>query len=159
MRHSNRLIALLFGGFVIYFFSYSCQGSEFAPQAGKELKGPIFITGFDITDSSLTLVDSTTGHDASYVRVSKSQLINWVNKVPGKIEIIEIKPDPNYQPNDSSFFSPDDLPHRLGNSPRWEAKIGSPSNSGILIEKYNIKWALKSTNDTFVYDPLLQLNP
>jgi len=156
MEKSIRFIAMLAACFVIYTFLPSCKNRP--NFTGKKLAGAIFITGYDTSDSSLTLIDSATKNNATYVLVSRTQPISWVNKA-SKIEILEIAADPQYHPNDPAFFSPTDVPHRIGNSPRWSAAIGSPANNGILIEKYYIKWKLKTGGPDYSFDPLMQLNP
>lgn len=157
MKQSIRLIAVLFVCFAINLFLPSCgRDAKFAGKSGKPLSGPILIKGFDVVDSSLALEDSVTGNNAIYVIVSKNLTVDWVNK-NSKILILNIAPDSKYQANDPAFFS--DLPQRVGKSNRWRAKIGSPANNGILIEKYFIEWQLKSNGKTYHFDPLLQLNP
>lgn len=160
MRQSIRFIAMLFGCFAIYLFLPSCHTStNFTSKTGKNLIGPILITNHDAKDSSLKLLDSTNNTNASYVQVSRNMPIIWVNK-DSKIEILSIDTDANYHANAPDFFSVNNRPQRIGNSPRWRAEVGSPDTSrGILLEKYFIRWQLKSTGKIYRYDPLLQLNP
>ena len=160
MKKRIRFIAMLFAFFVIYFFLPSCNSSSnFTGKTGKNLTGPILITAHYTKDSSLRLIDSTNKNNAGYVQVSRNMAIVWVNK-DSKIKILSIAPDAKYHANDPNFFSANNLPQQIGNSPRWKAEVGSPdANQGILFEKYLIRWQLKSTGATYTFDPLLQLNP
>lgn len=159
MKQSIRFVAMLFACFAINFFFSSCnRGAKFNGKTGQKLIGPINITGYNISDQSLTLKD-VDNNNARYVSVSRTQVINWnVTSEASEVEIVEIAPDPGYHYNDPSFFST--VPHEVGASSHWQATIGSPDpNNGIIFEKYYIKWKLKNDSKTYSFDPLLQLNP
>lgn len=156
MKHSSRFIAMLFVCFAINFFFSSCNNSEKFAKPGQLLIGPINISGYDATDHSLTLKDNN-GHNAEWVKVSKNQVINWnvTDHAGALIAIDTIAVDTSYS-GDPNFFST--APHRLGPL-KWQAQIKNSSPAKIILEKYYIKWTLKSTGKTYIFDPLLQLNP
>jgi acyl-CoA synthetase (AMP-forming)/AMP-acid ligase II len=159
MKHSIRYIAMLFACFAINFFFSSCNTkAKFNGKTGQILNdGAINISDYDITDSSLTLRDNN-GNNAQWVKVSKNQVVNWnlTGKAAKDIKIDTIAVDTTYPCSDQNFFS--SAPHRLGPL-KWQAQIKNSSPAKIILEKYYIKWTLKSSGQTYTFDPLLQLNP
>ncbi len=119
--------------------------------------GHIRIIDYDISDQSLTLV--TDGDDdAAWLVVPSGHLLKWVidPHCPAGLHIDNIAADGNYS-NEGGFFSK--LPHPVGN--HWEATIGNPgsANDKGYIEKYYIKWSVAGNTNTYVFDPLMQINP
>ncbi len=94
-----RFIATLLACFAIYFFLPSCKSrAKFIANPGGVLKGPINITGYDISNGSLTLEDNNH-NNASWVVVSRITTVNW-NLVTGsaasKIIIQEHRSGPKF---------------------------------------------------------------
>ncbi|HSN09356.1 MAG TPA: hypothetical protein VLS85_09965, partial [Hanamia sp.] len=157
MKQSIRFIAMLFACFAISFFFSSCKTKAKFVKTGQMLIGPINISGYDVTDQSLTLKDNN-GNNAQWARVSKNQVVNWnvTDDAARYIEIDTIAVDTTYLCNDQNFFS--SAPYRLGPL-KWQAQIKNSSPAKIILEKYYIKWTLKSNGQSYTFDPLLQLNP
>ena len=71
MKHSIRFIAMIFACFAIIIFFSSCKTKAKLAKTGQMLIGPINISGYDVTDQSLTLKDNN-GNNAQWARVSKN---------------------------------------------------------------------------------------
>ncbi len=160
MKHSIRFIAMLFGCFAISFFFSSCNWKAKFAKTGQMISGPINITDFHTSDGSLTLKDNNN-NNASWVSVSKNQVIKWnvTSKASAShVEIVEIASASKYHSNNPNFFSTP--PQQAGNSQHWQATVDSPDpNQGVIFEVYYIKWKLKGEPTIYTFDPLLQLNP
>jgi hypothetical protein len=159
MEMNFRFIVMLAGCFVIYLFLPSCSNSQnFKGKPSLVLNGQINITDYDTSDSTLTLQD-TNGNNAYWVVVTRKKTVNWnlTSSTASKIVITDISKDTNFAQNDSTFFSTD--PHTVGSTDHWQAVIGDPAGNKGTIEKYWIRWKLKSGGPEYIFDPLLQLNP
>ena len=156
MQKGSRVLATLLICLTLFNFFSSCNSSsKFSGKTGKFLVGPIRITGYVVSSSTLILKDQQ-GNNASYIRVNRNQPINWV-VTKSDLQIIDIAPDPKYPGNEPTFFSA--LPHQQGDPKHWQATVGYPDSTKGFVEEYFIKWKRDGDDSTYTYDPLIQLNP
>jgi len=159
MNKILRSIAIFFACFTIGYFFSSCTNSsnfDHDDKTGKLLVGPIKIINFDTQHQSLTMQDDNS-QNAIYVVVKKNQKIDWqvVGSKVTHVEIVAIAGDPAYSSsNDPNFFSA--APN--GSGKHWTAQVGTP-DSNRPFYKYVIKWKLDSDTTTYIFDPLMQVNP
>ena len=154
MRKVFQLMIALSGSIMLCQLMLSCNQSNFV---GPGLyHGPIKITGYSTSGSTLTLDDN--GHDAQWEKVARKENIKWMvdqSTVP-KIHIVGIAPDPKYSgSNDPNFFYVQ--PHSQGN--HWEAVISDLSPDKGFLEKYYIQWKKDGDDSTYTFDPLMQIYP